>query len=116
MDQQPNVVSFGIGAGRDGREANLGDAATPTGASLLGSLDLLKDVPLKVTVELGRARLSIRDVLALRSGSVVELDRPAGAAVDILVNGVLIARGEVVVVDERFGVRISEIVGPVPVA
>jgi len=79
---------------------------------LVHSIDLLKDVPLRLTVELGRARLLVREVLALRDGSVVELDRQAGAAVDVLVNGALIARGEVVVVDERFGVRITEVVGP----
>lgn len=75
------------------------------------SLDLLKDVPLRVSVELGRTRLLISEILGLRTGSVVELDRQAGAAVDILVNGILFARGEVVVVDERFGVRITEVIG-----
>jgi flagellar motor switch protein FliN/FliY len=74
------------------------------------SIEFLRDVPLRVTVELGRTRLLIKDVLALRNGSVVELDRQAGAPVDVLVNGILIARGEVVVVDERFGVRINEVV------
>ena len=85
--------------------------ATSAEGGSLQSIDLLKDVPLRVTVELGRAQLLVKDVLGLRTGSVVELDRQAGAAVDILVNGVLIARGEVVVVDERFGVRISEVIG-----
>lgn len=75
------------------------------------SIDLLKEVPLRVTVELGRARMLVREVLALRNGSIVELDRQAGAPVDVLANGILIARGEVVIVDERFGVRISEVVG-----
>lgn len=78
------------------------------------SLDLLRDVPLRISVELGRARLLVRDVLALRTGSVIELDHRVGAEVDVLVNGTLIARGEVVVVDEHFGVRISEVLSSTP--
>lgn len=76
------------------------------------SLDLLLDVPLRITVELGRARMAVRDVLALQTGSVVELDRAAGQPVDVLVNDRLIAHGEVVVIEDRFGVRITEIVSP----
>ena len=75
-------------------------------------LDLILDVPLKVTVELGRTRMQIRDVLELGKGSVVELDKLAGEPVDLLVNGKLIARGEVVVIDENFGVRVTDIVSP----
>lgn len=74
------------------------------------SLDLLMDVPLRVTVELGRTRMSVRQVLELQSGSVVELDRMAGEAVDVMVNDRLMARGEVVIVDDKFGIRITEIV------
>ncbi|MEM9711753.1 MAG: flagellar motor switch phosphatase FliY [Actinomycetota bacterium] len=75
-------------------------------------LALLSDVALSVTVELGRTLLPVRDVLDLAEGSVVELDRPAGAPVDILVNGTLVARGDVVVVDDELGVRISEVLQP----
>lgn len=75
-------------------------------------LDLIMDVPLKVTVELGRTRMQIRDVLELGKGSVVELDKLAGEPVDLLVNGKLIARGEVVVIDENFGIRVTDIVSP----
>jgi flagellar motor switch protein FliN/FliY len=64
-----------------------------------------------VTAELGRTRMTVRELLALTPGSVVELDRMAGSPVDVLVNGTLVARGEVVVIDEEFGVRISEIIG-----
>ncbi len=85
--------------------------APTSDSGLTQSIDLLKEVPLRVTVELGRARMLVRDVLALRTGAVVELDRQAGAPVDVLVNGILIARGEVVIVDEHFGVRITEVVG-----
>ncbi|HZQ87397.1 MAG TPA: flagellar motor switch protein FliN [Acidimicrobiales bacterium] len=74
-------------------------------------LRLLADIPVELTVELGRSKLAMRDVLSLVPGSVVELDRPADASVDVLVNGRVIARGEVVVVDGECGVRITEIVG-----
>ncbi len=82
------------------------------GASFGGSrpLAILKDVEMGVTAELGRRRMTVRDLLALTPGSVIELDRAAGAPVDVLVNGTLIARGEVVVIDEEFGIRIAEIV------
>jgi flagellar motor switch protein FliN len=73
-------------------------------------IELLMDVALEVSVELGRSHMSIGEVLALRTGSVIELDKLAGEPVDVSVNGTLIARGEVVVVDEKFGVRITEVV------
>ncbi len=77
------------------------------------SMALLHDVEMGVTAELGRRRMSIRSLLSLTPGAVIELDRAAGSPVDVLVNGTLIARGEVVVIDEEFGIRISEIVAGV---
>jgi flagellar motor switch protein FliN len=74
-----------------------------------GSIDLLLDVDLALSVELGRAAIPVREVLQLGPGSIVELDKLAGEPVDIMVNGKLIARGEVVVVDENFGIRVTEI-------
>lgn len=76
------------------------------------TLDLLLDIPLEVTVELGRTKRLIKDVLELGVGSVIELDKLAGEPVDVLVNGKLVARGEVVVIDENFGVRITDIITP----
>jgi flagellar motor switch protein FliN len=73
-------------------------------------IELLMDLALEVSVELGRSHMSIGEILALRTGSVIELDKLAGEPVDVSVNGTLIARGEVVVVDEKFGVRITEVV------
>jgi flagellar motor switch protein FliN len=73
-------------------------------------IELLLDVALEVSVELGRSHMSIGDILGLRTGSVIELDKLAGEPVDVSVNGTLVARGEVVVVDEKFGVRITEVV------
>jgi flagellar motor switch protein FliN/FliY len=83
----------------------------PRGAPVVrGGLELLHDVEMEVTAELGRTRMSVRDLLSLAPGAVIELDRLAGGPADLLVNGRLIARGEVVVIDENFGIRITEII------
>jgi flagellar motor switch protein FliN/FliY len=76
-----------------------------------GPIELLHEVEMGVTVELGRTRMLVREILDLSPGSVIELDRAAGAPIDVLVNGTLIARGEVVVIDEEFGIRITEVIG-----
>ena len=81
-------------------------------APLRGGLDMLHDVEMEVSAELGRTRMSVRELLSLIPGAIVELDRAAGSPADLLVNGRLIARGEVVVIDENFGIRITEIVTP----
>lgn len=75
------------------------------------NLNMVMDIPLEISVELGRKRMSIRQILDLGSGSIVELDKIAGEPVDLLVNGRLVARGEVVVIEDNFGVRITEIIG-----
>jgi len=74
------------------------------------NLDLLMNVPLKITAELGTAKMLVQDILKLGTGSVVELDRLAGGPVDLLVNDKLVARGEVVAIDENFGVRVTELI------
>jgi len=89
--------------------------AGPTDVAAAGlpsswGIDMLRDVEMEVTCELGRTRMTVRQLLALAPGDVVELDRLAGSPADLLVNGTLLARGEVVVVDEAFGLRITEIV------
>ena len=84
--------------------------ATGTGSAPVRGVELLHGVAMEVTVELGRTRLSVRELLALSPGDVLELDRAAGSPADLLVNGRLIARGEVVVVDEDFALRVTEIV------
>ncbi|MEC9488810.1 MAG: flagellar motor switch phosphatase FliY [Halanaerobium sp.] len=78
----------------------------------LRSIDLLQDVPLEITVQLGKTRMKIKDILELGDGAIVELDKLAGEPVDLLVNGKLIAIGEVVVIDENFGFRVKEIISP----
>jgi flagellar motor switch protein FliN len=89
------------------------DLAQSAAASLApADLSLLADVSLTVTVELGHTAMIVKDVLQLSEGSIVELDRPAGAPVDVLINGTLVARGDVVVVDDELGVRVSEVLDP----
>jgi flagellar motor switch protein FliN/FliY len=88
------------------------DENTPNQENQSRRLELLLDVPLDLSVELGRTRMSIQDLLNLSPGSVVELDKIAGEPLDILVNDRLIARGEAVVVNDKFGVRITDIVSP----
>lgn len=80
------------------------------------NLNRIMDVILHVSVELGRARMTVRQILDLDQDSVIELDRLAGEVVDVFVNEHLIARGEVVVVDDKFGVRISELISPTKIA
>jgi len=77
------------------------------------NLDFILDIPLKVTVELGRTQVVIKDLLQLGQGSVLELDKLAGEPLEILVNGKLVAKGEVVVVNEKFGIRLTDIISPI---
>jgi flagellar motor switch protein FliN/FliY len=80
--------------------------------SLAPNLDLIRDIQVTLTVELGRTDMMIEEVTALTPGKVVELDKLAGEPLDVLINGKLLAKGEVVVVDENFGIRITSIVDP----
>ncbi|NMG17431.1 flagellar motor switch protein FliN [Aromatoleum bremense] len=78
----------------------------------LNDFDMILDIPVQLTVELGRTKISIRNLLQLAHGSVVELDGLAGEPMDVLVNGTLIAQGEVVVVNDKFGIRLTDIITP----
>lgn len=91
------------------RPADVGVSGTPPEDA---SLRLLFDIPLEISVELGRVKMVVRDVLDLGAGSIVEIDKAAGEPVDVLVNGRPVARGEVVVIEDNFGVRITEILNP----
>ena len=84
----------------------------PGSAGSAHDIDLVLDIPVQVSVELGRTRLPIRSILQLAQGSVVELDGIAGEPLNVLVNGCLVAQGEVVVVNEKFGIRLTDIVTP----
>jgi flagellar motor switch protein FliN/FliY len=87
-------------------------SATPGVAGQPNDIGMVMDIPVQLTVQLGRTRLPIRDILQLAQGSVVELDGLAGEPLDVYVNGCLIAQGEVVVVNEKFGIRLTDIVTP----
>jgi flagellar motor switch protein FliN/FliY len=88
------------------------DMKAAGGATVGKDLNLILDIPVQLTVELGRTRIPIKNILHLAQGSVVELDAVAGEPMDVLVNGYLIAQGEVVVVNDKFGVRLTDIVTP----
>ncbi len=77
------------------------------------NLDVILDVPVTISMEIGQTKISIRNLLQLNQGSVIELDRLAGEPLDVLINGTLIAHGEVVVVNEKFGIRLTDVISPV---
>jgi flagellar motor switch protein FliN/FliY len=104
-----DAAAFGGSADDAASDAGQGGPNAASAATSWG-IDMLRDVEMEVTCELGRTRMTVRQLLALAPGDVVELDRLAGSPADLLVNGTLLARGEVVVVDESFGLRITEIV------
>jgi flagellar motor switch protein FliN/FliY len=87
-------------------------AGTPAGQDARQDIDMILDIPVQLTVELGRTRIPIKHILQLAQGSVIELDALAGEPMDVLVNGCLIAQGEVVVVNDKFGIRLTDIVTP----
>lgn len=82
------------------------------GGGMMNELDMILDIPVQITVELGRTKITIKNLLQLAHGSVVELDAMAGEPMDVLVNGTLIAQGEVVVVNDKFGIRLTDIITP----
>lgn len=96
--QPANIFpSFGGGGGASG---------------MMNELDMILDIPVQIAVELGRTKITIKNLLQLAHGSVVELDAMAGEPMDVLVNGTLIAQGEVVVVNDKFGIRLTDIITP----
>ena len=86
------------------------DSEAPISAEERRKLDAILDIPVTITMEVGRSQISIRNLLQLNQGSVVELDRVAGEPLDVLVNGTLIAHGEVVVVNDKFGIRLTDVI------
>jgi len=89
---------------------NLQDEGQPAGRDV--NLDVILDVPVTLSMEVGRTRIPISNLLQLNQGSVVELDRAAGEPLDVFVNGTLVAHGEVVVVNEKFGIRLTDVISP----
>ncbi|MCB0824684.1 MAG: flagellar motor switch protein FliN [Armatimonadetes bacterium] len=111
-DEQPEEDESPFGAMENaGATAHAGGSS---GSKILedNGLEMLMDIPLEVSVELGRVKMVVKDVVELGSGSIVEIDKAAGEPVDVMVNGRLVARGEVVVIEDNFGVRITEILSP----
>ncbi len=100
-------------SGSDGSQAEEGGPHSRQISPSIHSLDFILDIPLKITVELGRTKMTIRDILQLAQGSVIELSKFAGEPLEVLVNDKLIARGEVVVVNEKFGIRLTDIISPI---
>ena len=89
---------------------SFGGGSNPGG--MMNELDMILDIPVQITIELGRTKITIKNLLQLAHGSVVELDAMAGEPMDVLVNGTLIAQGEVVVVNDKFGIRLTDIITP----
>ncbi len=87
-------------------------SSTPSKTETHNDIDFILDIPVQLTVELGRTKIAIKNLLQLAQGSVVELDGLAGEPMDVLVNGCLIAQGEVVVVNDKFGIRLTDIITP----
>ncbi|WP_108649737.1 flagellar motor switch protein FliN [Dongshaea marina] len=88
----------------------LSDESSPINADERRKLDTILDIPVSISMEVGRSNINIRNLLQLNQGSVVELDRVAGEPLDVLVNGTLIAHGEVVVVNDKFGIRLTDVI------
>jgi flagellar motor switch protein FliN/FliY len=97
----------------DGKKGN-GDGGEALNA-VLDELDNFRDIPLTISVELGRAKITVKDVLGYQVGSVVELHKLVGEPMEIYINGLLTARGEVVVVNERFGIRVTDVIDPLEI-
>jgi flagellar motor switch protein FliN len=113
MSQSNDAVNALSGAAKNGDrplEFDTLDAATGENADV--RLDMILDVPVTLAMEVGRTRISIRNLLQLNQGSVVELDRAAGEPLDVFVNGTLVAHGEVVVINEKFGIRLTDVISP----
>ena len=108
----PSVASEVSEAAPNMSPATFASFAPTAGTGAGNDIDMVLDIPVQLTVELGRTRIPIKHILQLAQGSVVELDAMAGEPMDVLVNGYLIAQGEVVVVNDKFGIRLTDIVTP----
>ena len=114
-DEEPTMILDDGGAQPDDLPEFTGIAAGSSGFSNSASnpdLDMILDIPVRLSMEVGNTSISIRNLLQLGQGSVIELDRLAGEPLDVLVNGTLIAHGEVVVVNDKFGIRMTDVISP----
>jgi len=111
-EAKPEVASEVESAAASAAPVAFTDFAAGEGVTATNDINMILDIPVQLTVELGRTRIPIKHILQLAQGSVVELDALAGEPMDVLVNGYLIAQGEVVVVNDKFGIRLTDIVTP----
>lgn len=112
MSQDLDPASAMLGAAKSERPLEFDTLNDNGGEGADVSLDMILDVPVTLAMEVGRTRISIRNLLQLNQGSVVELDRAAGEPLDVFVNGTLVAHGEVVVINEKFGIRLTDVISP----
>ena len=110
MEEAGTPMDAPSGKAESVRLDNLQSSARHTGEDV--NLDVILDIPVTISMEIGNTKINIRNLLQLNQGSVVELDRMAGEPLDVMVNGTLIAHGEVVVVNEKFGIRLTDIISP----
>ena len=110
--EEPHTTDAGGGIGADAA-ATFPPLETKAGETSIKNLDFILDIPMQVSVQLGSTKMLIRDLLQLGQGSVVELEKLAGEPLEVLVNHRLVARGEVVVVNEKFGIRLTDVVSAV---
>jgi len=111
LDDEEEEEEFGFDA-LDTQTKNTKSGARDKRADTTSGMEVLLDVPLEISVELGRVKMMVREVLDLGTGSIIEVDKAAGEPVDVMVNGRLVAKGEVVVIEDNFGVRVTEILNP----
>tara|TARA_B100000767_G_C19726443_1_gene519704 strand:+ start:898 stop:1287 length:390 start_codon:yes stop_codon:yes gene_type:complete len=117
-EEEESTMNDGESADDNTNAAVLSNLGAPTGQSSDGilndnpDLEVVLDIPVKIAMEVGSTQITIRNLLQLNQGSVIELERLAGEPLDVLVNGTLIAHGEVVVVNEKFGIRVTDVISP----
>lgn len=108
-DKDQAIADEWAAAIEEDRQADSGDSIKKAGSP---DLDVILDIPVRISMEVGSTAITIRNLLQLNQGSVIELDRLAGEPLDVLVNGTLIAHGEVVVVNDKFGIRMTDVISP----
>ncbi len=111
-DTADNAPTAGTGNGAEAAQFDNLEQSSTRPDPMGWDLQMLQDIPVTLSVEVGRSAISINNLLQLNQGSVVELDRNAGEALDVMVNGCLVAHGEVVVVNDKFGIRLTDVVSP----
>jgi len=113
LDEQAEALAEGSEQAEAVELEELTEDSAPITGDEKRKLDAILDIPVTISMEVGRSNISIRNLLQLNQGSVVELDRVAGEALDVLVNGTLIAHGEVVVVNDKFGIRLTDVISQI---